>query len=128
MVHLSPVERPAVLVPTGFLRFTHPACPLPPGESEASISIPRLKFPQVHYQPPPDLVIYQGHLSLSTLPPFTAAPRATSCQSLLFVLFCSSLEDTWHSCFQKVSFFKSRQEPSDFKQPLCATQRSSPRL
>lgn len=129
LAHVSPMERPAVLVPVGFLRITDPALPLAPRESEASISIPRPQFPPVHY--PPHLVIYQGHLSLLTVPPLPV-PCCSLCNQLpissLFVLSCSSLENTWHSCFQKVSFFKSRREPSDFKQPLCATQHSSPRL
>lgn len=85
LAHVSPMERPAVLVPVGFLRIIDPALPLAPRESEASISVPRPQFPPVHYPPTlssiKDIYLYSQYTPPP--PPSPAAPCATSCQSLL---------------------------------------------
>lgn len=87
LVHLTPVERPAVLVPIGFLRFTHPARPLPPGESEIQYLNTQAQVSPgaLPPNPPPYSSCHLSRTSVSIhrAPPFTAALCATSCQSLL---------------------------------------------
>lgn len=74
LVHLSPIERPAVLVPTGFLRFTHPARPLPPGEVRPVSQYPGPSFPRCITSPPQILSSIKDIYLYSTCPPSLLLP------------------------------------------------------
>lgn len=139
LANLSRRERLAVLVPAGFLSFADPALPLVgvgggvvevvrPASQYPGPSLPRcITTPQI-LSFIKDIHLYSRYLPSHTHT-HTAAPWATGCQSLL------SLSSSAHPlrtpgtvASRRLAFSNVGRSHQTFKQSLCATQHSSPRL